>query len=128
MENNINNTIFNPKDKLREQSPPPPEPIQKLEKLPLSQTKEKIYIIPPYESKDDVKAEGGIWDCELKMWYIKDKENKLYELYKKQCLVNDYSLKDYYKNNKGKWDHHLKHWYTYNSNEKLQEHFLNKNI
>ena len=125
---NIKYSIFNPKDKSGEQSSPPPEPIQKLEKLPLSQTKEKIYIIPPYESKDYVKENGGFWDIKCKMWYISDKSNKLYELYKKQCLVNDYSLKDYYKENSGKWDISKREWYTYNSNEKLQEHFLNKNI
>ena len=123
MENNINNTIFNPKDKLREESPPPPE--LKLEKLPLRREPiERIYIVPPYESKDDVKENGGIWDPEFRSWYITDKENKLYKLYKKQCLVNDYNLKDHYKNNEGKWDNLKKHWYTYNSNQKLQEHFL----
>ena len=81
-------------------------------------------IYPPYSKKDEVKNAGATWLSAKKYWYILNKDNELYELYKRRNLLNIYELKDIYKQNEGKWDIDSKMWYTYNSNELLKEYFL----
>lgn len=101
------NSIFNPIDKLAERT--------------LDET--KYFIYPPYSVKDDVKALGGKWDVISKKWYILDKKNELFELYRKVYIKNIYDKKEFYKANNGHWDYNNKIWITYASNEILKPYF-----
>ena len=106
---NQNISIFNPKDKLKEQ---------------VCEPKVIFKIYPPYSKKDEVKSAGATWLATTKYWYVLNPDNELYQLYKRRDLLNIYELKELYKKNDGKWDVNSKNWYTYNSNDQLKEYFL----
>ena len=85
---------------------------------------DKIYIYLPYENREEAKIKGVYWDPKVKLWYVSDINNILYEKYKQRFLKNKYERKDFYKDNGGKWDKLRSHWFTYNSNEKLKPFFV----
>ena len=105
---NINYSIFNPKDKLSENKP----------------DEVKIYIYPPFEEKQIAIENYAKWDVDNKKWFITSKDNMLYEKYRKKNLKNIYIMKDIYKKTGGKWNAEQKYWFTYNTNEKLKEYFI----
>ena len=76
-------------------------------------------IYPPYSKKDEVKNAGATWLSAKKYWYILNKDNELYELYKRVELNVNYNKKDFVKENEVIWDKENKTWFTYQSNTKL---------
>ena len=90
----------------------------------LSNEADKIYICPLFDSHNQVKLDGATWCYNKRSWYILDKNNELYSLYKKQYLFNNYDLISLYKQHNARWDPRRKAFYTYNSNKFLQEYFV----
>ena len=86
-------------------------------------TIEKFYICPIFELKEEIKLNGARWDSDAKSWYVTNRDDKLYEMYKKKYLLNKYENIDIYRENNARWSSTEKYWYTYNTNEELKEYF-----
>jgi hypothetical protein len=73
---------------------------------------EKIYLLIPYEKKDELKQLHKIrWDAKLKLWFVDEMVEALKPYTKVQIEV-DYDDKDYYKGllKSMKWDAIGKTW------------------
>ena len=107
----LKNSIFNPKDKLNEQTI-------------IAKIHTKFYLGHPFELNKEAKLNGAKWDRDELKWYVLDIYNSFYEKYKLQYLINDYNIIDVYKANKAHWNHQTKRWFTFISNEELKEYFI----
>ena len=105
MEENLKNSIFNPKDKLNEST----------------NFNEKFYLdFVPNEFKSVVRKHKCKYDIEKHKWYTTDKNNTIIKDFAKNpidfwALMNDLGVS---------YDKENKCWYTFYSNEKIDKNYF----
>jgi len=71
-----------------------------------------IYVVAPYELKDDIKTQKGRWDPERRMWYFIDRIPNEFKKYEMMYVDIPYSEKDEYKENHKslRWEPESRKW------------------
>lgn len=55
--------------------------------------KDRIYLSVKYEDKEEIKKKGGLWDIDLKKWYILKTNEKIVQILNKYKIIQIYLKK-----------------------------------
>ena len=77
----------------------------------------KVFLVVPYEMKEEAKSLKCFYDMTSKQWYCKPDNTLALSKFSKRYLEVPFDKKDEVKANGAKWCPLMKKWYTYQSNE-----------
>jgi hypothetical protein len=77
----------------------------------------KVFLVVPYEKKEEAKSLKCFYDMDCKQWYCKSNNEKALSMFSKRYLEIAYAEREEAKAKGAKWCATNKQWYTHNSNE-----------